>query len=278
MCRADGKFGTNSASKKQIIRYKQGAFQKNAEDVVVQEVPVALEYNGIAYTVMMCTPIDLEFFAVGFSVTEGIIDHDRDIHNIEIQEDAEGITLSVEIANRCISRLKEKRRSLMGVTGCGICGAEQLNGVRRCVTPVADSTRFDIEKLDPVLIQLNEKQSLNQQTGASHAAAYIDVDGNIQAVFEDVGRHIALDKLIGWILRHHCSQGAVLVTSRASFEMVQKVAVCGIEILLAVSAATHMAIELAERMNITLCGYCRPGKANIYTHGSRITDNHVVNH
>ncbi|SHO55594.1 formate dehydrogenase accessory sulfurtransferase FdhD [Vibrio quintilis] len=273
MYRADGNLNIDSASRKTIIRYKQGAFQESTEDMVVQEVPVALEYNGIAYTVMMCTPVDLEFFAVGFSVTEGIIDHDRDIHNIEIQKDAEGMTLSVEIANRCMSRLKEKRRSLMGVTGCGICGAEQLNGVRRCIAPVSDASRFNIEKLDSALLQLNQKQTLNQLTGASHAAAYLDPDGNIQAVFEDVGRHIALDKLIGWIIRHHCEHGAVLVTSRASFEMVQKVAVCGLEILLAVSAATHMAVELAERMNITLCGYCRPGKANIYTHERRIVDN-----
>ncbi|MEI8632294.1 formate dehydrogenase accessory sulfurtransferase FdhD [Vibrio sp. PP-XX7] len=235
-------------------------------------MPVALEYNGVAYTVMMCTPINLEEFAVGFSLTEGIIEHDRDIHHIEVQAANNGITLSIEVANRCINRLKEKRRSLMGVTGCGICGAEQLSSVCRCITPLPTNSTFACSHLDDVLSQLMDLQPLNQATGASHAAAYVGRTGKIEAVYEDVGRHIALDKLVGWIAQTHQSQGAILVTSRASFEMVQKVAVSGIEILFAISAATSMAVDLAERLNITLCGYCRQGRANIYTHAERMID------
>ncbi len=257
----------NIVKQTKIVRYKNGQPMSDEQDFLIGETPVALEYNGIAYTVMMCTPTDLEEFAIGFSLTEGIIDHSRDIHDIEIKPVCDGITLSVTVANRCLNRLKEKRRSLTGMTGCGICGAEKLEGVVRTTQPVANHAQFKVEDLDVALSTLTSGQQYNQLTGASHAAAYISSDGKLEAIFEDVGRHIALDKLIGWITKNHKSQqGAILVTSRASFEMVQKVASCGIEILLAVSAATSMAVELADKLNVTLCGYCRPGRVNVYSH------------
>lgn len=254
-----------------IVRYRSGEPLVHASDDLIQETPVALEYNGIAYTVMMCTPQDLEVFAIGFSLTEGIIDHPRDIHDITITPEANGITLSVVVANRCLNRLNEKRRSLAGMTGCGICGTEKLSNVCRCSQVLPTRSHINLDHLDGLLNSLTEHQALNQSTGASHAAAYVNTDGCIEAVFEDVGRHIALDKLIGWVARHDKSTlGIILVTSRASFEMVQKTAVAGFEILLAISAATSMAVELADTMNVTLCGYCRRGRVNVYTHPERI--------
>ncbi len=259
-----------SSRTQRIIRYRSGKGAQQFDDELIQETPVALEFNGIAYTVMMCTPTHLEEFAIGFALTEGIIDKPIDIHDIEIAAHSAGITLSVQIANRCVARLKERRRSLTGMTGCGICGTEKLDGVCRVITPLPTTAQFNIEHLDGALSSLTGQQTINQQTGSSHAAAYVDDKGIIGAVFEDVGRHIALDKLIGWVSRNGVRGGAILVTSRASFEMVQKVAASGIEILLAVSAATSMAVELAQSLNITLAGYCRQGRANIYTHANRI--------
>ncbi|MDW6091048.1 formate dehydrogenase accessory sulfurtransferase FdhD [Vibrio rhizosphaerae] len=260
----------DSVSHKKIVRYRQNSRCHLVDDVLIQEVPVALEYNGVAYTVMMCTPRDLDMFAVGFSLTEGIIDHDRDIHDINIQMSPDGITLSIDIANRCVNRLQEKRRTMAGMTGCGLCGTDQLTHVCRIQTPLESHTSFHLQKLDAVLHQLKQRQQLNQLTGSCHAAAYLNTHGELEALFEDVGRHIALDKLIGWVSKHHKQKGVVLVTSRASFEMVQKAAAGGVEILCAISAATDMAVDLAERLNVTLCGYCRPGQANIYTHAERI--------
>jgi FdhD protein len=265
------KVSENCAGTHNIIRYHRDGCE-HVRDRLIEEVPVALEYNGIAYTVMMCTPADLEEFAFGFSLTEGIIMHDRDIHDIEFHVTPNGITLSVRVANRCLKLLQEKRRSLAGMTGCGICGVETLQGVARCVTPLRHISTLNISCLEQVLSQLAAHQPLNQVTGASHAAAYISAEGQLVALFEDVGRHIALDKLVGWIVRNHVSQGAILVTSRASFEMVQKVVMSGIEILFAVSAATSMAVEVAQRLNLTLCGYCREGRANVYSHPERVLD------
>lgn len=253
-----------------ITRYQRESSCQVTDDDLIQETPVAIAFNDIAYTVMMCTPHDLEEFASGFALTEGIIDAFKDIHDIEITTQHNGITVNVLIANRCVARLQQQRRSMAGMTGCGICGTEKLDSVCRYHTPLATHSTFDIERLDQALEQLQQHQTLNQRTGSTHAAAYLNQEGELEALFEDVGRHIALDKLVGWILRHHKQGGAVLVTSRASFEMVQKVVASGIEFLFAVSAATSMAAELAEQLNVTLCGYCRRGRANIYTHPERL--------
>ncbi|MZI92645.1 formate dehydrogenase accessory sulfurtransferase FdhD [Vibrio sp. CAIM 722] len=255
---------------KPMIRYQQGNDGQQEEDALIQETPVAIEFNGVAYTVMMCTPMDLEEFAVGFALTEGIIDQLKDVHDVDIEQQDNGITVNVRIANRCVDRLQQKRRSLAGMTGCGICGTEKLDSVCRYSQPLPTSTSFDIENLQYALDNLHAHQVLNQVTGSSHAAAYLSAEGEIEAIFEDVGRHIALDKLVGWVLRQQKSQGAILVTSRASFEMVQKVVASGVQFLFAVSAATNMAVEMADQLNLTLCGYCRRGRANIYTHPERL--------
>ncbi|MGC9423566.1 MAG: formate dehydrogenase accessory sulfurtransferase FdhD [Vibrio sp.] len=253
-----------------ITKYQCARGQWTQDDILIEETPIALEYNGIAYTVMMGTPRDLEMFALGFSLSEGIIEHPRDVHDIDVIHNEQGCTVSIELANRCVARLKARRRSMAGVTGCGICGTEQLSQVARCLMPLPTTAQFCFDYLDHSLKALEQQQRLNQLTGTTHAAAYLDQHGDVQALFEDVGRHIALDKLLGWASRQQVKGGAVLVTSRASFEMVQKVAACGFEILLALSGPTSMAVELAERLNVTLCGYCREGRLNIYAHAERV--------
>ena len=260
-----------NASERPIVRYRKGKSDCNELDYIIEETPVAIAFNGVAYTVMMCTPNDLEQFAIGFSLSEGIIDHHRDIHDIEMTPTCDGININVTIANRCVARLQQKRRSLAGLTGCGICGEEKLETVCRVLDPVPSSVHFDLSYLDSVLQQLLRKQQLNQLTGSAHAAVYIDNQGQVAAIFEDVGRHIALDKLVGCIHQRQLTGGVVLVTSRASFEMVQKAAAAGVEVLLAISSAPKMAVDLAEKLNLTLLGHCRNGRADAYTHPERIT-------
>lgn len=260
----------DSANEQTIVRYRKGKNDSQEVDFIIEETPVAVSYNDIAYTVMMCTPHDLEQFAVGFSLSEGIINHHREIHDIAIVPNCQGININITVANRCLARLQQKRRSLAGMTGCGICGEEKLETVRHPLTPLSSSVRFDLGQLDHILAQLLQLQQLNQLTGAAHAAAYIDSDGNIVTIYEDVGRHIALDKLVGHIHQQQLSGGVVLVTSRASFEMVQKAAAAGIEVLLAISSATQMAIDLARQLNVTLVGHCRLGRADAYSHPQRI--------
>ncbi len=231
---------------------------------LIAEIPVALVYNGISHTVMMCSPKNLKDFAIGFSLAEEIIQSPQEIYGIDIIESCAGIEVHLEIATRCFVALKERRRSMVGRTGCGICGSERLKNVIKHPAPLKKTLRFNLTLLDHCLTQLQEGQVLRAETGASHAAAFFSEDGQCLALREDVGRHIALDKLLGWHAQNGRPQGFVLVSSRASYEMVQKTATCGIEMLIAVSASTHLAVQLAEECGLTLIGFARQGRASIY--------------
>lgn len=236
------------------------------DEILAQETPVALVYNGISHTVMMCTPTDLADFAVGFSLTEGIIDKAADIYGIDCIETCNGIEVHIELATRCFVRLKELRRTLTGRTGCGICGSEQLEQVSKNITKLDRTLQFDLNLLDGCLEKLYEKQNLGKQTGSTHAAAFFDPQGNLLAIREDVGRHVALDKLLGWHAKVNQPQGFILISSRASYEMVQKTATCGIEMLAAISAGTELAVRTAQEADLTLIGFVREGRATVY-HG-----------
>ncbi|WP_439294891.1 formate dehydrogenase accessory sulfurtransferase FdhD [Lonepinella sp. BR2882] len=233
-------------------------------DCLAVETPVALVYNGISHTVMMCTPTELEDFAYGFSLTEGIIDQPSDIYGIDIIASCQGIEVQIELATRCFVRLKELRRTLTGRTGCGICGSEQLSQVTKKLAKLHRTLTFDLNRLDDCLTQIQNAQILGKQTGSTHAAAFFDPQGNLLATREDVGRHVALDKLLGWHAKADRPQGFVLVTSRASYEMVQKTVTCGIEMLIAISASTDLAVKMAEDCDLTLIGFARTGRATIY--------------
>ncbi|MBS0865844.1 formate dehydrogenase accessory sulfurtransferase FdhD [Enterobacter mori] len=241
-------------------------------DFLAEEVPVALVYNGISHVVMMASPKDLELFAIGFSLSEGIIDHPQEIYGMDVVKACNGLEVQIELSSRRFMGLKERRRALAGRTGCGVCGVEQLNDIGKPVTPLPFTQTFNLANLDKALEHLNDVQPIGQLSGCTHAAAWVLPSGDIIGGHEDVGRHVALDKLLGRRARESdvWQQGAALVSSRASYEMVQKAAMCGVEILFAVSAATTLAVEVAERCNLTLVGFCKPGRVTIYTHSQRL--------
>ena len=244
-------------------------------DFLAEEVPVALVYNGISHVVMMASPKDLELFAIGFSLSEGIIAHPQEIYGMDVVQACNGLEVQIELSSRRFMGLKERRRALAGRTGCGVCGVEQLNDIGKPVAPLPFTQTFNLGSLDKALEHLNDVQPIGQLSGCTHAAAWLLPSGEIVGGHEDVGRHVALDKLLGRRAREDAvwQQGAALVSSRASYEMVQKAAMCGVEILFAVSAATTLAVEVAERCNLTLVGFCKPGRATIYTHPQRLIVN-----
>ena len=259
---------TNITGVRQIELWRRDDLQHPRLDEVAEEVPVALVYNGISHVVMMALPKDLELFAIGFSLSEGIIAHPQEIYGMDVVQACNGLEEQIELSSRRFMGLKERRRALAGRTGCGVCGVEQLNDIGKPVQPLPFTQTFDLNKLDDALRHLNDFQPVGQLTGCTHAAAWMLPSGELVGGHEDVGRHVALDKLLG----RRSQEGAVLVSSRASYEMVQKSAMCGVEILFAVSAATTLAVEVAERCNLTLVGFCKPGRATVYTHPQRLSN------
>jgi FdhD protein len=240
--------------------------------VLAEEVPVAFEYNGVSHAVMLATPGDLEDFALGFSVSEGIVSEPREIYGVDVHPSTGGITVAIEIASGAFARLKERRRTLAGRTGCGICGAENLAQVLRPLPALqGHGPRIQASAVTAALSALVRAQRLQKKTGAVHGAAWSDVAGTAEILREDVGRHNALDKLIGAVLRAHAnaSPGFVVVTSRASIEMVQKAA-CIATTLIAVSAPTRLAARIAHDCGLTLVGFARGSEFSVYTHAWRI--------
>ncbi|MFH8136125.1 formate dehydrogenase accessory sulfurtransferase FdhD [Pantoea osteomyelitidis] len=250
--------------------WQRDNLQTSQADWLADEVPVALVYNGISHVVMMATPKDLEAFALGFSLSEGIIDSPTEIFGIDVVPGCDGIEVQIELSSRRFMGLKAQRRAMAGRTGCGVCGVEQLEQIGKPIAPLPFTQTFALKNLDKALRQLKNYQPVGQKTGCTHAAAWMDLEGELVGGCEDVGRHVALDKLLGYRSRENWQQGAVLVSSRASYEMVQKSAMCGVEILFAVSAATRLAVEVAERSNLTLVGFSKPGRATVYTHPQRL--------
>lgn len=248
--------------------------QEDCEDNLISEVPIALVYNGISHAVMMATPEDLADFALGFSLAEGILTSPKELYGLDVIEQENGVEIQLEISTRQFVALKDKRRSMTGRTGCGICGVEQLEQVNQSCKLVKKNHR--LQNIDPLifescLVQLEDAQLLSKDTGASHAAAFFSPEGKLLAIREDVGRHVALDKLIGWYAKSGFPLGFVLVTSRASFEMVQKCLAVGIEMLCAISATTEMAVKIARENQFTLFAFTRKGKATIYSGAERIS-------
>lgn len=242
-------------------------------DAIVTEVPVALVYNGISHAVMMATPADLEDFALGFSLSEGILHHRGQLLDIEVNDVEHGVEIAMTIAAEPFAALKNKRRNLVGRTGCGLCGVESLEQAIGPAVRVDSNCQLSHKALQNAALALAQRQSLKRLTGGVHGAAWCNVEGEIEWVREDVGRHNALDKMIGAL---HCSAqdaaGFALVTSRASYEMVAKAARCNISVLAAVSAPTSLAVEQAQLSNVTLVGFLQPGRQVIYANGQRIRE------
>lgn len=251
---------------------RRGYLAQETADLLAQEVPVALVYNGISHVVMMASPCDLELFALGFSLSEGIIRSSADIYGMDIEPSCQGISVHIELSSRCFAALKARRRALAGRTGCGICGTEQLAEIHRELPPLPMTQRFSLLQMDCALSALREVQLIGNLTGCTHAAVWLSSQGELLGGCEDIGRHVALDKLLGLRARKQWQQGVLLVSSRASYEMVQKAAACGVEILFAVSAATTLARETALQCGLTLVCFTRPGRAVVLTHPERLQD------
>ena len=244
------------------------------DDCVAEEMPIAMVYNGSPFAVMMASPHDLEDFALGFSLSEGLIDDAAQLQAISAQTRLEGIELAMTVAAQAHGAHLDPQggRLLPGRSGCGLCGTRQLENAVRQPPAVHGDRGFRHQALQRALADLQPQQPMNLATGAVHAAAWADADGRIVLVREDVGRHNTLDKLIGAL--HHAgiapASGFALVSSRASYEMVTKAASAGITLLAAISAPTALAIELARSAGMTLVGFARPGSHNVYTHPARL--------
>ncbi|MGY0635116.1 formate dehydrogenase accessory sulfurtransferase FdhD [Luteimonas sp. A478] len=242
------------------------------DDHIAEEVPVAFVYNDQPFAVMMATPADLEDFAAGFALSEGIIESRGDLLIESVEHLIEGIQIRMRIPASRAKALENRRRSMSGRSGCGVCGSELLEAALRYPPPVVADVRVTVPALQRALRELRSGQAINARTGATHAAGWAALDGSLQLLREDVGRHNALDKLIGAMSAAGAdpAAGFVVVTSRASYEMAMKAASAGVALMAAVSAPTALAISLAERANLTLIGFARDDGHAVYSHGHRL--------
>ncbi|GLU33000.1 formate dehydrogenase accessory sulfurtransferase FdhD [Trinickia caryophylli] len=251
------------------VRRHRGAAVEAATDSVGQEWPVALVFNGISHAVMMCTPRDLEAFAVGFSISEGIVEGGSDIRDIEVRTHVEAqpvpyAEVEITVVQQSFMALKEKRRALAGRTGCGVCGIESIDLLDLTPERVPDTgftARLAADAIARAAAALPEHQALTRMTGGLHAAAWCDATGAIIHAFEDVGRHNALDKLIGRLVleRANTHDGFVFLSSRASYELVRKAARVGIPMVATISAPSSLAVTIARQAGIRLFSFCREG-------------------
>ncbi len=241
--------------------------------IVAEEVPIALVYNGRPYVVVMGTPSDLEDLAVGFSRTEAVVDDSSHIERLDVVRASHGIELQIQIPAANAERLEARARALVSRTGCGLCGVETITDALRVPTPLSSRLTVTAEALWLAGSELSRQQTLNNETKTVHGAGWATADGRLSIVREDVGRHNALDKVLGALARSgtNPADGFIVVTSRASYEMIQKAAVCGVEIVAAISRPTGLAIRFAEAAEMTLVGLLRGRSANVYCHAERIT-------
>ena len=233
-----------------------------------EEVAVALSYNGSTRAVMMATPADLVDFAYGFSITEGIA-APEEIESVEVVETPIGIDLQLWLRPEAEARQAARRRSMAGPVGCGLCGIESLEEALRKPRFVSErSFRMSPEQIMAAMAELTTHQPLHDLTRAAHAAAFWKPGSGITAVREDVGRHNALDKLIG--ATRHLPRGAVVLTCRTSIDMVQKAAAADLPLIIAASAPTAAAVRMADQAGITLVALARPDGFEVFTHPHRI--------
>ncbi|HRK18897.1 MAG TPA: formate dehydrogenase accessory sulfurtransferase FdhD [Hyphomicrobiaceae bacterium] len=239
---------------------------------LAEETAVAISYNGSTHAVLMATPADLEDLAVGFSLTEGIVDDVRLIEAISVVEFDLGLDVQVRVHDSVADRLAKRRRTMAGPVGCGLCGLDSLEAASRDLPLVRASTRFTPDGIALAARTLEDHQILNRATGSAHAAGFFVSGEPVLFAREDVGRHNALDKLIGAVLRRGLAarDGGFVVTSRVSVELIQKTAVAGCGLLAAISAPTALAVRSARDTNITLAAVVRGSSFEIFTGPERI--------
>jgi FdhD protein len=252
------------------VRLEHGG-SATVQETLAEETPVTFAYNGVSHAVMMATAADLEDFAVGFSLTEGVISTAQQLIATTVVRYSGGIELQMETSAEIASEVRSRR--LSGRTGCGICGKDDVADVLRALPHVNAESRFAAGAIARAMRELGERQPLNEATGAVHAAGWASLDGAILEVREDVGRHNALDKLIGALVRAGVepTTGFIVLTSRGSFELVQKATIFGAALLATVSAPTGLAVRVADEAGLTLAGFARDGRATVYTHVRRVS-------
>lgn len=241
---------------------------QSLRETLAEETAVALLFNGVPYVVMMATAADLEDFACGFTLSEGIVERVDEVQVVEVLARENGIAVHLAIPGARFEALEKRRRNLVGRGGCGLCGAETLADAIRPVRTVPTGTPVAAAALRDAFARLAQSQPLNRECGALHAAAALC--GETLLVREDVGRHNALDKAIGALARADRRAQVLLVTSRASYELVHKTAQAGVGILAAVSAPTAYAVRLAEEAGLTLIGFARDARMTVYAHAARV--------
>jgi FdhD protein len=254
-----------------VERWLQGA-TTHTSDQVAEEVPVALIYHNVPHVVMLATPADFEDYAVGFTLSEGLVAHPDEIREVDVTAGADAVDVRITVAWDRFTELLHRRRNLTGRTGCGLCGAETAEDAIREVAQVGPGITVGTEDLHAAIEQLGALQPINARTGSVHAAAWVCPGKGIQLVREDVGRHNALDKAIGALVRckTDLASGYMLITSRASYEMVQKCATVGISFLAALSAPTAFAVRLARKTGLTLVAFARRDRHVVYAHPERL--------
>jgi FdhD protein len=252
-------------------RWERGTVSE-ATETIAEETPVAVVYNGIPHVVMMATPQDLEDFALGFSLTEELIVSADQLQRVECIRYSQGIEIQATVASEREEVIAARTRRLTGRTGCGICGADSVTAVLKELHPIAPGPPIRQSAVQTAFDSLASHQTLNAASGAIHAAAWAGLDGAIGMVREDVGRHNALDKLIGALVKEGTDPraGFVVVTSRASFEMVQKTTVLGAPLMAAISGPTGLAVRVAQQAGLTLVGFARGTRHTVYTHPERL--------
>ena len=249
-----------------------GAEARTGDREIAVETGVEVSFGGVPFAVMMLTPADLEDFGVGFSLTEGIVERAEEVRRVSVTEEERGIGIAIEVGPDRMHNLLARRRSMSGRTGCGVCGIEDLDALERARPVGGGGAAFSPIHIDAIaraLADLPDRQVLSRATGATHAAAFADRDGTIMLVREDVGRHNALDKLVGAILRNGLdpAAGFVVVTSRCSFEMVEKAASLGARLIVAISAPTSLAIQRARSLGVALVAIARRDTVTVF-HGA----------
>jgi len=255
-----------------VERWTKGELRRTSDEVA-EEFPIALVYHAVPHVVMLATPADLEDYAVGFTLSEGLVATPEEIRSVEVEPGQHAIDVRISIAWERFSALLQQRRNLTGRTGCGLCGAETVEQAIRVPAMLQGGISVSASELHAAMTQLGSLQPLNARTGSVHAAAWGLPGHGIQHVREDVGRHNALDKVIGAVIRagEDPARGFLLITSRASYEMVLKSATVGVSLLAAISAPTSLAVELANRCGQTLIGFTRPEQHVVYAGSERLT-------
>lgn len=245
---------------------------REGERAIAVEVPVQVTYGDVPFGVMMLTPADLDDFACGFSLTEGIIVASSDIRAMTMETLDDGLRLRIDLVGARLHAHLARKRALSGRTSCGLCGIEDLGALPRALVSAGPAPTVKLAAIGRALAALDARQPLNAETRAVHGAAWCDRDGTILQVREDVGRHNALDKLVGALVRAGLdpAAGFVVITSRASFEMVEKVATFGARTLVAISAPTSLALDRARALDITLVGVARRDSVTVFHGQERI--------